>query len=108
MRKNKNKQFEKQMRSILMAIDSNKEIDLSDESIKRCIWECHERNYISGAHCTGRSTGNKILISLNNPHVEKAGYEFLYPKTNWIQIITLIASIIAALCSIAELIIKLV
>lgn len=105
---NHNKKFEKQMRNLLKAIDNNETIDYEDQTIRRCVYECVQRGYVTGYHKCDCTTDNTIVFDYSNPRVEKAGYEFLYPKINWIQIITLLASVIAALCSVISLLTELI
>lgn len=78
---NKNRQFEKQMRSFLTDIDNNKKIDYSNPATKHCVYECSKRNYVSGYRGIKTTIENEIIFDVSNPRVEKDGYEFLYLKS---------------------------
>lgn len=101
-----NKKLERTMRKFLRNLDNNKPIDYNDPIIRRCVYECDKRNYVSGyKHCS-RMADNSIRFDLSNPCVEKAGYEFLGPDRDWIAIWTLIASVITAVGVLLQLILQ--
>jgi hypothetical protein len=101
-----NRKLEREMRKFLKQLDSHQSIDYCDPITRQCVYECNKRGYVSGyRHCL-RMADNHIAFDYNNPCVEKSGYEFLYPKRNWIAIWTLIASVITAIGVILQLILQ--
>lgn len=103
---NRNKQFEKQMRQFLKAIANNERVDYEDPNIRHCVYECVHRGYVTGYHHCACTTDNTIVFNHSNPRVEKAGYDFLYPKIDWVSIGTLIASIITAIGVLLQLVLS--
>ncbi|MDO4307237.1 MAG: hypothetical protein Q4C77_10400 [Eubacteriales bacterium] len=105
---NQNKKLNRQMRRFLKKLDKGKPIDYEDAVIRKCVYECDKRGYVAGYRHCSRVADNHIVFDYNNPCVEKAGYEFLYPKRDWIAIWTLIASVITAVGVLLQLILQIV
>ena len=103
----KNKKLEKQMKNFLKALDAKESIDYSDETIRRCVYECHKLGYVAGFPFVDFSLTGKILFDISpNPSVTKAGYEFLEKHPDWISIFTLIASLVTAIGVLVQLILQ--
>ncbi|CUO85686.1 Uncharacterised protein [[Eubacterium] contortum] len=102
--KNKNYLLEEEMRIFLKNLDSNEAIDYTNPTVRKCVYECNKRNYVSGYFHCSRTADNSIVFDYNNPCVEKDGYEFLYKNKNWIAIWTLVASVLTAIGVILQLI----
>ena len=104
---NRNRKLEKQMRKFLKAIDTGKNINYSDPSVRQCVYECVKKGFVSGFSRVGRSADNSILFDVKeHPAVEKEGYEFMYPEINWIAVWTLILSAVAAITGIVQLLLQ--
>lgn len=106
--KNKNKSLEKQMRLFLKKLDNKESINYQDPIIRQCVYECDKLGYVSGFRHCSRMADNSISFDYSNPCIEKAGYEFLYPPKNWIEIGTLIASVLTALGVLLQLVLEFV
>ncbi len=102
---NKNRKFEKHMRQFLLDIDQNKEIDFTDEMIRRCVYECDKRQYVYGFFNVGHSLTNKVIFDMSSHlEVSKAGYEFLDKRPDWLAITTAIGSVITAIGVLLQLV----
>lgn len=93
MFKNANKKFSQNMKRLLKIIKSGQPLPELSEYDKQCLEECIKLGYISGM-IAARNLQNEVIFSCPNPpKMEKAGLEFLYPKVNWVLILSFIAAL---------------
>lgn len=104
---NPRKKFDKQMRLFLLAIDNGDVPDYNDPNVRRCVYECHNKGYVAGFKNCSRADSNKIYFDVINPCLEKSGYDYLYPKTDWLAIGTLLTGFLTALGVLLQLILSL-
>lgn len=103
---NPRKKFDKEMKSFLEALDKNQPIDYENPTIRRCVYECCKRDYVSGFKNCSRADNNKIFFDKVNPCLEKAGYDYLYPKKDWIGIFALFANVVTAVGVLIQLVLS--
>lgn len=103
---NPRKKFDNEMKQFLKSLDNNQPIDYNDLIIKRCVYECDKRDYITGIHNCGSTDSNVIVFDITNPRLTKAGYDYLYPKKDWIGIFTLLASVLTAIGVLLQLVLS--
>lgn len=102
-----NRKFEKIMRNFLIDIEKQNSIDYSNETIRRCVYECSKREYVSGFQNIGFSARGNIVFEIpQNPQITKSGYEFIDKHPNWIAITTMITSAITAIGVLIQLILQ--